>query len=229
MDHEPTPTPAEQAAALGSDQVALRSAEQAAEAIADAVAGSSAALSAGDWRSRCEQWPTAFTVKALFGNARFVGEVRIERNRDTVTVVGKRVDYWLYWVRFWLIALFIALIIMPPVQEFGGVAAIVNLAAVLLLVTVGGRLLLVGMAKMDMVTFSLGSVARPSVGLRIRGWHLLLVGFSGLAALIVFALYRGGRRTVSVDGDRGDGHLVRYLFMARDEAQAIQLAAMLLP
>lgn len=204
MDARPTPTPPDSATAAERDETTDL------------------------WADVTREWPRSFTVKALFGNARFVGEVVVERDGRRITVRGKRVRYWMYWLRFWLIAALVGVLMLPPVQQ-SGVAFIVNVLSVLALVTFGGRLLLVGTAQPETVTFMLSPNSRSSIGLRVRGWHVLLVGFSGLAALVVFALYRGGRRTVSVDGDRGDGHLVRYLFMTRTEQQAIQLGALFLP
>lgn len=222
MDAPTTHSPAEEARDERGT-TPLRTAE-----VAEPSTPAELRAAAATWAGITRGWPRVFAVKSLFGNARFVGEVIVERHERTITVSGKRVGYWPYWLRYWLIAAIVGLLTLPPVQQ-SGVPIIVNLLAVLALVTFGGRLVLVGTARRESVSFMLTHASGASVGLRIRGWHLLLIGFSGLAALVVFALYRGGRRTVSVEGDRGDGNVVRYLFLARDERQAIMLGALFLP
>jgi hypothetical protein len=174
-------------------------------------------------RHHCADWPTALPAWAMLNGSLFWGPVRVERSGDTVTVTGQRVSWRLYWVRFWLIAALLATIPWWPLWDLFLLA---NIGAFLLLFAAGGRLILWTRRSPATVTMTVNKAGQQSVGPRARAWHVLVIGFSGLAALVVFAFYKVGRRTVSFAGPDPSGDEVRYLLKARTEREAIQLAAL---
>lgn len=178
-----------------------------------------------DPRHHCADWPTVLPAWAMLNGSLLWGPVTVERTGDSISLTGRRTSWRLYWFRFWLIA---AVLATMPWWPWWDMLLLSVVASLLVLFTLGGRLVLWAGRKPVTVTMPLAKAGRHSVGPRARAWHVLVVGFSGLAALVVFAFYRAGRRTVSFVGPDPAGDEVRYLLKARTEREAIQLAALLM-
>lgn len=172
--------------------------------------------------------PTAtrtIRVWAMLNGALMWGPALVSTDGDTLTVAGSRTSWKLYWARFWLIVL---LFFSAPWWPLWDLQPLLAMGAVLALLTFGGRALLWFVAKPVTITMPMRRVSRPSVGPRIRAWHVVFVALTGIAALVVFAFFPTGRRTVSFLADDPAGDEVRYLLRTKTEREAVELAAMLL-
>lgn len=162
---------------------------------------------------------------AMLNGALLWGPAFVTSDADTITISGARTSWKLYWARFWLIAL---LFLSAPWWPSWDLPALLAMAAVMALLTFGGRALLWFVAKPITITMPRTRASRPSVGPRVRAWHIVFVALTGIAALVVFAFFPTGRRTVSFLADDPAGDEVRYLLRTKTEREAVELAAMLL-